>query len=131
MKNRYFGFLSQKDEACGLGVFKKHDKILCYGEFEVFVSFAFRMLFLPFFKNGRMKGLGRVFMDSMIFDGVFEDGILNGKIGVHYSLFGNNHILGEFERNNCKKVISSGIGFPKKLLSWTFIIFLLNLMGIE
>ena len=35
INHRYFGFTSQNNIANGLGVFKKGDKIICFGDFEV------------------------------------------------------------------------------------------------
>ena len=63
-----------------------------------------------------MKGLGRAFMDSQIYDGFFEEGSLKG-MGVQYNIKENIHIFGEFDKNYCRKLISSKEGFPKHLLS--------------
>ena len=67
-----------------------------------------------------MKGFGRAFIDSQIYDGVFDEGTLKG-IGVNYSTKEKTYIFGKFDGNSCNNVISSGEGFPKNLLGLIFL----------
>jgi hypothetical protein len=66
-----------------------------------------------------MKGFGRIFMENTIYDGVFEDGYLQGK-GIQYRILEKTYILGCFCQNSCQTIISKGEGFPKNLLSTNF-----------
>ena len=63
-----------------------------------------------------MRGFGRVFMDSTIYDGVFQEGYLHG-MGVQYKINEKIYTFGEYHHNVCKNVLSTGEGFPKNLLS--------------
>lgn len=62
-----------------------------------------------------MKGYGRALSSLQIYDGIFDQGLLQG-IGVHYNIKEKTYVFGEFNKNSCTNIISSGSGFPKNLL---------------